>query len=175
MDVLKRTALVLLAVVLVAGCRMGQEQWGPFRGQVVDAETGKPIAGANVMVLWIREPPNFHYTEWFYDAQETVTDGEGRFELPHKTRILTAFVRGPEISVFSPGYLMQEPDTPPESRPYVDSTVVPMRPLRTREEKCKYAWGGPLADTESTVPRLMEALHEYNRALKCGDFVGAPR
>jgi hypothetical protein len=83
---------VRLPVVDGFGCRSGQEQWGPFRGQVVDEETGKPIAGANVMVLWIREPPSLHFTQSFYDAQETVTDVNGRFEIPPRRHWLTAWV-----------------------------------------------------------------------------------
>ena len=58
-----------------AGCRFGAEQWGPFRGRMVDAETGAPIPGAHFMVSWERDYPNpVHWTQRFYDAQEAVTD-----------------------------------------------------------------------------------------------------
>ena len=131
MAVLSRAALLLSVLVVASGCRGGAEQWGPFRGQVVDAETGMPISGANVMVSWIREPPSLHFTERFYDAQETVADANGRFELARETRLLTAFVRGPEVAVFAPGYMMQAPEvTPAGGRAYVDPTTVRMRPLK---------------------------------------------
>src|SRR5687768_16042191 len=49
-----RIACLLLVFVATAGCRSGPEQWGPFRGQMVDAETGAPIPGAHFMVSWER-------------------------------------------------------------------------------------------------------------------------
>ena len=52
---LRRLAIGLVVVGLLlafGGWLRGQDQWGPFRGQVVDAETGAPIANANVMVSW---------------------------------------------------------------------------------------------------------------------------
>lgn len=163
-----RTALLLLVLVVVSGCRGGAEQWGPFRGQVMDAETGEPISGAHVMVLWVRAAPSLHSIWQFYDAQETVTGADGRFELARETRVLTAFVRGPEISVFAPGYMMQAPDvTPAGGRAYVDPTIVTMRLLKTRAERCANLWGGPLLDVGSTVPTFMEVIRQYAADLDC--------
>lgn len=171
MAVLSRALGLLPIVVLSAACRMGPEQWGPFRGQVIDAETGRPIAGAHVAVLWIREPPSLHYAQWFYDAEETVTDNEGRFEIPRETRLLTAWVRGPDIHLFAPGYLVQAPEvTPADGRTYVDPTVVRMRPLKTREEQCKYEPLGVTAAAHSSVPRFVQAQYDYQRELRCGQL-----
>jgi hypothetical protein len=140
---------------------MGPEQWGPFRGRVVDAETRMPIAGAHVMVLWIREPPSLHFSQSFYDAQETTTDAGGRFEIPRQRRFLTAFVEPPEVSVFAPGYLAQGANvTPVQGRRYIDPTVVTMRPLKTREEQCRHRPAEPRAAANS-VPRFMRAVLEY--------------
>jgi hypothetical protein len=172
MAVLGRSLLLLSMLLMIGACRSGPEQWGPFRGQVVDAETGIPISGAHVMVTWIREPPSLHFSQWFYDAQETVTGADGRFELPRHTRFVTAFVSEPGVGVFTPGYLMLAPEvTPANGRQYVDPTVVNMRPLKTREEQCKYRWYGPLVDVGSTVPKMMDAIHRYNAALKCWEIV----
>lgn len=167
MAVLRRTLLLMLIVVLTAACRRGPEQWGPFRGQVIDAETGKPISGAHVMMLWIREPPSLHVTQWFYDAQETVTDTDGRFEIPRRTRLLTAFVEAPGLSVFAPAYLMQAPEvTPSDGRAYVDPTVVRMRPLTTREEQCRHRPREPRS-AQASAPKLMDAVQRYNLSLNC--------
>jgi len=165
---MSRTALLLLVLMVASGCRGGAEQWGPFRGQVVDAETGQPISGAHAMVLWVREAPSLHATERFYDAQETVADTDGQFELARETRVLTAFVRDPEFAVFAPGYMMQAPDvTPASGRAYIDPTIVTMRPLKTRAERCANLWGGPLLDVGSTVPTFMEAIRQYAADLNC--------
>jgi hypothetical protein len=168
MAVLNRVALLLSVLLVTGGCRGGAEQWGPFRGQVVDAETGQPISGAHVMVLWVREPPSLHIAERFYDAQETVADANGRFELPREIRLLTVFVRGPEVAVFAPAYMMQAPEvTPAGGRAYVDPTIVRMRPLKTRVERCTNLWGGPLLDVGSTVPTFMEVVRQYAADLDC--------
>jgi hypothetical protein len=167
MAVLTRILACLCLLVVLTGCRSGQEQWGPFRGQVVDAETGAPIANAYVTVLWIREPPNFHFTQLFYDAQETVTDAKGLFEIPRRTHLLTAFVDAPRVGVFAPGYLMQAPDVVPPGRRYVDATVVRMRPLKTRQEQCKFQPGGFGAEATRKLPRFSEAIQKYRVNLDC--------
>jgi len=171
MAVLTRRLLLTLVVMITAACRSGPEQWGPFRGQVIDAETGRPIAGAHVMVLWIREPPSLHFSQWFYDAQETVTGDTGTFEIPRETRFLTVFVREPGLGIFAPGYLIQAPEvTPAGGRAYVDPTVVKMRPLTTRDERCKYEPFGITADAHRHVPRFVRAQREYKVALRCGQL-----
>lgn len=165
-----RWVVLMLLLTSLVGCRSGPQQWGPFRGLVIDAETGKPIAGAHVMVTWIREPPSLHVTQRFYDAQETVTHIDGRFEIPQQSGFVTAFVSAPGISVFAPGYLMQEPEvTPSDGRPYVDPTVVKMRPLKTREERCRYEPFGVTADAHDKVPRFVQAQYDYQSALRCNE------
>ena len=170
MAVLIRVVVSICLLSLASGCRSGQEQWGPFRGQIVDEETGKPIAGANVMVLWIREPPSLHFSQWFYDAQETVTDADGRFEIPRTTHLMTAWVEEPGFSAFFPGYLMQQPQiTPSNGRPYVDPTVVRMRPLKTRQDQCKYEPGLSVFVSRNVIPRFAEAVDKYVDTLHCAE------
>lgn len=80
---------------------------GPYRGQVLDAETKAPLAGAVVVALWRRDRVYpFHITTEHYAVRETVTDPDGRFLLevrdleegaPRRTR-------RPEFLIFSPGY-----------------------------------------------------------------------
>lgn len=171
MAVLRRTVLCVL-VVLTGGCRSGPEQWGPFRGQIIDAETGMPIAGAHVMVSWERDKPNpVHWTQSFYDAQETVTDEEGQFEIPRETRFLTVFVSQPRVSVFAPGFVAESEEmTPAEGRPYVDATILKMRPLKTREERCRHEPHGTGASVpDSEVPRFAAAVGAYLSSLRCAE------
>ena len=172
MAVVRRLLLCVAALVLAAGCRMGAEQWGPFRGQVVDAETGRPIAGAHVMVLWIREPPSLHLTQSFYDARETVTDREGRFEIPYERRWLTAWVSAPGVSVFVPGYQVQESIVASGGgRRYIDRTVVPMRPLNSVEQ-CRYRASLPVLTPRESVPQFADAVHQYVTSLSCAPMEG---
>lgn len=168
-------AAVTLVCVLVAGCRSGPQQWGPFRGQVVDAETGRPIAGAHVMVSWERDNPNpVHWTQSFYDAQETVTDNNGRFEIPRERRVMTVLVSEPRFGVFAPGYLWWKDEVvPPNGRRFVDPTTVTMQPGKTREERCKYEPHGLGAFvSRKEAPRFAAAVDDYIASLRCAEKIG---
>lgn len=77
---------------------------GPYRGKVLDLETGEPIEGAVVAGVWVLE---FNFTS-FCDAKETVTDKNGEFVLP-KASCFTLWPLSQMgrlvIIVFKPGYL----------------------------------------------------------------------
>lgn len=80
---------------------------GPYRGQVVDAETKAPLAGAVVVALWWRNRVYpFHSVAEHYAVRETVTDAEGRFWLDAKDVEEGAPRRTyhPEFLIFLPGY-----------------------------------------------------------------------
>jgi hypothetical protein len=168
MAILTRIALCVVALALTAACRTGQEQWGPFRGQVVDFETGEPIPGANVMVMWIRDRPSLHSGESFYDARETVTDSAGRFEIPYERRWFTAWVRPPRIDVFVPGRVMEGATVVTgEGRSYVDPTFIGMRALQTESEKCRRGRSLPVMTPREAVPLFAAAVHNYAVSLSC--------
>ena len=168
MAVLTRVAVCVLAVMLTAACRMGQEQWGPFRGQVVDFETGDPIPGAYVMVMWIRDRPALHSGQSFYDAQETRTGADGWFEIPYERRWMTAFVQRPGISVFVPGYVMEGAAiVTGEGRAYIDPTFIGMRLLPTKDDRCKNRTPLPVSTPWEAVPVIATAVHNYLIGLSC--------
>lgn len=169
MAVLGRAALLVLSALIAAGCRGGAEQWGPFRGQVVDAETGAPIPNAHVMVSWERDIPNpVHWTQRFYDAQEAVTDAEGRFEIPRERRFFTLLVSAPRLAAFAAGYVAESEEvTPRGGTPYVDATTLRMRLLATREERCRRLPGGPEMSAVDHVPLFRQAVQNYRSALSC--------
>ncbi len=52
---------------------------GPYWGKVMDADTGEPIAGANVMAMWDFDFDTIMSSSSFADARETITDDKGRF------------------------------------------------------------------------------------------------
>ena len=113
-----RTVMVCSWMLLVcagsAGAQ-GAEGWdryldrprGPYRGQVLDAETKAPLAGAVVVALWRRDRVYpFHITTEHYAVRETITDSEGRFSLDAKDVEEGAprRTRRPEFLIFLPGY-----------------------------------------------------------------------
>lgn len=83
---------------------------GPYRGKVIDLETGEPIEGAVVAGTWILLV--LSGSPRFCDSKETVTDKNGEFVLP-KASCFTlwpiAKLDFPEVVVFKPGYLGYEP------------------------------------------------------------------
>lgn len=94
---------LLLLLMIISGCA------GPWNGKIIDVETKDPLEGAVVLAIWqrvYRTPAgdNSH----FYEAKETVTDKEGKFEIPSYTPInllpLLSYMRGPEFTIFKPGY-----------------------------------------------------------------------
>lgn len=80
-----------------------------YHGKVVDAETGEPIEGAVVVVVWYKKP---HVTmdgpTYFHNAKEVLTNGEGIFSIDSSPGIdwspFTYVREEPRIVIFKPGY-----------------------------------------------------------------------
>jgi len=99
-------------------------------GQVVDAATGQPIAGAHVAYLWESGiiPSGFtghNSRDICYHAAATVTDAQGRFEIaPWKEwSTYDVEVHDPEALVYAPRYMPRQivlregKLKPPQERP----------------------------------------------------------
>lgn len=95
---------------------------GPYRGKVVDADTGEPIKGVAVAGVWGIDlfGPAQGPVSTFCDAQEAITDKNGEFIVP---RAFCYFfwpfstLGNPRFVVFKPGYLGYPPIGPsPEER-----------------------------------------------------------
>jgi hypothetical protein len=161
-------AVAGLAAVLIWRPADALEKWGPFRGQIVDAETGQPIAGAVVLVVWWEAVPTPVQTNRkFYDAREAVTDGEGRFEVPRRPPPFFSFqIFPPQISYFAAGYMSAaEVVMPPDGQPFVASTVVKMRRLATNDERVRNQRRYPPTIPAAKMPRLLQALNRERAAL----------
>ncbi|MBI5694416.1 MAG: carboxypeptidase regulatory-like domain-containing protein [Nitrospirae bacterium] len=107
---MKKKLIILLAV---AGCivlflALTSYHAGPWRGQVIDAETKQPIEGAVVVAVW---------EKWSYlplgpyvdnvDAKETVTDKNGEFVIQEHRMLQLPVIRrikGPLLTIFKPEY-----------------------------------------------------------------------
>jgi len=100
--------IILLTATSVFSADFLYHSDGPYKGKVIDLETGQPIEGAVVAGVWVLE---FNFTP-FCDAKETVTDKNGEFILPKASCFSLwpfAKVGRLDIVVFKPGYLGYPP------------------------------------------------------------------
>jgi hypothetical protein len=117
-----------------------EEKWGPFRGRIVDAETGQPIQGAVVLMIWYELVYAVVQTNMeFYDAKEAVSGPDGTFEIPRLSPPFFTFrIYRPSWTLFAPGYeFHRQVVTPQTGQALVAPTVIEMRRLKTREERLK--------------------------------------
>jgi hypothetical protein len=108
-----RWQALLIAVVMLAGSPFVYEPdamaAGPWKGQIVGKETGKPLEGVVVLASWYRaySTPGGWGGAGYYASEEVVTDASGRFTIQSRqTWTLNPFsaIKGPEFYMFKPGY-----------------------------------------------------------------------
>jgi len=113
-----KVRVIIIAFLVLTASTACAKSDGPYRGKVVELETGNPIEGAVVAARWTIEP--FVHTERICDAKETITDKNGEFELPKGscTSHPLAQMYKPSVVVFKPGYLGYPPlgNNPDERR-----------------------------------------------------------
>ena len=148
---------LLAAMLILAASSQADagEKWGPFRGRLVDVETGQGIAGGVVLAVWDRAYPTLAGTATeFHEAREVVSTADGLFEMPRlDPPFFSLNVRAPSFTIFAPGYAaVRWVVTPADGVPLVDPTVIEMRALRTREERLKYLPGIPSVLYKSEYP-----------------------
>lgn len=136
-------------------------------GRIVDADTGRPVQGAIVLVIVYLWPErglgNFPASKVFRDSRQAFTDQDGRFELTAPFDPRSWWTES--VHVFKAGYgpwrfLGQDAAANPgESgaayrawlqqaweRFTTTGAVIELRPLRTREERIKYVHEGWAVD-----------------------------
>ncbi len=98
--------LLLLAAAAAAGDY--DPTWGPFRGRIVDADTGQPIPGAVAIVVWLQNLPSpVHGRLTYFDARAAVAGPDGTFEIPRRSRpFWSARIDPPRFDYTAPGYVV---------------------------------------------------------------------
>jgi hypothetical protein len=144
---------------------------GPYQGQVIDAETKAPLAGAVVVVRWLQDRVYpVHMVAENYAVRETITDAEGRFFLDAKDVEERAprRTRRPGFLIFLPGYgSYPKQHVSPTGftggmfeRP---GTIVELPRLVDREERRKHLWSfGPHSYSDKPFRELPELMRRIN-------------
>lgn len=114
--ILAVTCLMSSTLFVTDAHAAGANYRGPFKGRVVDQDTGQPIEGAVVFVEWhIR---HMMIAESFFDAEEVLTDKDGNFFIPKNWSFnpWRNFVMDSREIIFKAGYgSVQLPGGPPSS------------------------------------------------------------
>lgn len=146
-------ALALLAGLLVApgGASAAEAQQpepyltgpqGPYRGRVVDAETGKPLPGALALVVWEIEDVQITGQRSVIAVREVLTDASGQFVV-EAAAIETRpplLALPPRLFISAHGYMpfpeeLRHPLGTPAARFRDEGSSVGLRPSRTEEER----------------------------------------
>jgi len=145
---------------------------GPYRGQVIDADTRAPLVGAVVVAYWPRDRIfPFHSVMEHYAVREVLTDADGRFvinseEIEERAPKLTLY---PSFLIFMPGYgafpRLQKAPTGFTGGIFEGSgAVVELRRLEDREDRRRNLRAIPpnsFTDTPFTdLPNLMKRINE---------------
>lgn len=155
-----------------------------YHGRVVDADTGEPLVGAVLTVVWFRSPIlGFEQTRDFLSAQETVTDSEGKFSLHVSPGIdwnpFTYVRKEPKIVIYQPGY---EPTwavwlarnkfktTTDFAEALKKGVTVKLQELRTKNQLAEFAdlgvFGLPPDVRIQQVPKLIHAINVQRKRLR---------
>ncbi|MDO8477523.1 MAG: carboxypeptidase-like regulatory domain-containing protein [Candidatus Rokubacteria bacterium] len=180
--------LLGVAFSLAAGCGHLVYSSGPYSGQVVDAETGRPVAGAAVVAIWTREMPTGpEVAEGDWDVYETLSDGNGQFAIPHRTHFTPfGWILEPKLKVYYPAYtpgyaayygrdvpVVDRPPRDPRDRDRPETYVtIPLRRPTTRGARIHDAdlpLGMEMVRWEQ-VPNLMRLINEERSQLGLQPF-----
>ncbi len=157
------------------------EAAGPWKAQVVDQGTKKPLEGVVVLAVWYRRYASVG--GWagggYYDSEEVVTGPDGRFVIPARSTFtflpFLTIIEGPYFYIFKPGYgrwQFQGADTwegyersdrfrAAKARLEGDGAVMELPPLKTREERREFlSYASPPGEgtPAARMPRYLEAI-----------------
>lgn len=161
--------IIILAFILfisIAASNIFGKGWifyndGPYRGKVVDADTGEPIEGAVVVGMWKLEAYGGPAapSEPYCDAQETITTKNGEFIVPKASCFfLWPFTKMgmAELVIFKPGF---------DSYPPLLPIIKPLSTKESMEEEHKYKleYSVDIERNKNNLIRLKRAINKEER------------
>jgi hypothetical protein len=140
------------------------------------------LVGAVICVVWYRSPIiQFEGSLYFQNAQETVTDSQGKFSLLVSPGTdwspVTYIIKEPTIIIYQPGYepvwagwmvRMGFKSSGDFAAALKKGTVVKLSKLKTEQEKRKFLDGSYLDLIEippGALPKLIAAINAHRKAM----------
>ena len=161
-------AILLFITITSISCKPDRYD-GPYRGKVIDAETGKPIEGVVVLGVWYKEISTAGGgVSSYYDAKETVTDKDGEFEIEGVKRKIFTYIGQMNVLIFKAGYEYvgsYEWDTlkvdPRKITWEGEKPIIPLRKLTMEERRARHV-------DKETVPddKQRMLINELNKEYK---------
>jgi hypothetical protein len=171
-------ALALAVALTSASLPSTSEAGGPWKAQIIDAETGQPVEGVIVLLMWLKMTRSLGGPSGkYHDAEEAVTGPDGRFEVGRR-RTFTfnpfTYIQGPYVTVFKPGYgqwRVKDWDKKPPEWEELDAgevlekegVVLELQPLKTRAERLNF-YRGRMWYRGGVPPEKMKRLSEAEDA-----------
>ena len=146
---------------------------GPWRAQLVDAETGQPLEGAVVLALWDKRTFGWpHPDRNYHDIDEVVSDKDGRVVIPARdtsSRHPFETIIGPLVTVFKPGYGDWHFQSTPDGSVKVrweqfarEGVVIVVPRVKTREERL-HMLSVMRPSMEVPIEKIPRTLAAYNQ------------
>lgn len=173
---MRRALGIVLAVLLtvVPGDEAAHAA-GPWRGEIVDADTGAPLEGVVVLAYWTRQAGRLlgWSTPAYHGSEEVLTNADGTFAIAARPSCTIPFVtrvRGPEWIMFKPGYGRWRFVGSGHGFGEGERVLIALPRLRTDEERRKFF---PTVTWSSLVPvdraeQLREARDHERLTLQLG-------
>jgi hypothetical protein len=174
---IRKNRLMLLLIFLLLPFSQVRGAWGgDYHGQVVDAETGKPIEGAVVVVEWHKKPRvAMGGISYFHNAREALTDADGKFSLDSSPGVdwnPFTYVEEPRIIAFYPGYRPFTPAHPEDvgikgglneiADAFERGVVVKLTKLTSEKELRRFtdrSGFGPIMAPPTVIPNLLRLIN----------------
>ena len=165
---------VALAAVLAGGCAgQGASPSGPYRGKVIDADTGQPLVGAAVVAAWFWDNPlAVHGTANAIDVVEVLTDAQGEFAVPRKTQVtVVGSIPEPRFTIYARGYgpypyFARAPIGQSLASALREYTVVELVRGKTQKERGNYlSWALPFGVAEEQIPNIYRLINLESKDL----------
>lgn len=166
-----KTLCILLFILLTSCFSYAVRYDGTYSGKVVDAVTGEPIEGVVVLGWWEKEYPTVAGPKHdYYDAEDTITDKNGEFEISGKGLRILSNLEPMRVLIFKAGYSYNGMIwKKPKEGGYIykedikwegQKAIIPLKKLTMEERRRRRP---PYPPTEAPLKKIKLMLKEINK------------